>query len=121
MVQFENTVLPERRREAPKSKGHPCSASTSLVAASALNFAPKDTICAVVATNSTGLANATISAKWMYQGGILVSNGEENIAANGIAATTFHMAKPDSFRAGKYTLKVSVAGKPANTAAFEGK
>jgi hypothetical protein len=89
------------------------------IAAPSVTFAPKDTIYAVVATNSTGMASATISAHWTYQGGILVSNDDENIAANGPASTTFHIAKPDGFPAGKYTLEVSVAGKLANTATFE--
>ena len=89
------------------------------IAVPAVTFAPKDTIYAVVATNSTGMARATISAKWTYQGGILVSNGDENVAANGIASTTFHIAKPDGFPAGKYTLDVSVGGKVEQSVSFE--
>ena len=89
------------------------------VAAGNGTFAPKDTIYAVVTTNSTGMANATISAKWTYQGGIPVSSGDEKIAANGTAVSTFHIAKPDGFPVGKYMVEVSVDGKVANSASFD--
>ena len=82
-------------------------------------FAPKDTIYAVVTTNSTGMSNATVSAKWTFQGGVPVSSGEEKIAANGPATTTFHIAKPDGFPPGKYTVEVSIDGKVANSASFD--
>jgi hypothetical protein len=89
------------------------------VAASTVTFAPKDTIYAVVTTTSTGMADATVSAKWTFQGGIPVSSGEEKIAANGPATTTFHIAKPDGFPAGRYTVEVSIDGKVANSTQFD--
>jgi hypothetical protein len=82
-------------------------------------FAPKDTIYAVVTTNSSGMSNATVAAKWTYQGGVPVSSSEEKIAASGQATTTFHIAKPDGFPAGKYTVEVSIDGKVANVASFD--
>jgi hypothetical protein len=89
------------------------------VAASTVTFAQKDTIYAVVTTTSTGMANATVSAKWTYQGGVPVSTGEEKIAANGPATTTFHIAKPDGFPVGRYTIEVSIDGKVANSTSFD--
>ncbi|HEX6834270.1 MAG TPA: hypothetical protein VF132_12110, partial [Rudaea sp.] len=81
------------------------------IAAPATTFAPKDTIYAVVATNSTGSGTATVSAKWTYGEGQAVANGEEKISANGPATTTFHIAKPDGWPAGKYAVEISVDGK----------
>ncbi len=89
------------------------------VAASTVTFAPKDTIYAVVTTTSNGMVNATVSAKWTYQGGVPVSSGEEKIAANGPATTSFHIAKPDGFPAGRYTVEVSIDGKIANSTSFD--
>jgi hypothetical protein len=89
------------------------------VAASSVTFAPKDTIYAVVTTTSTGMANATVSAKWTYQGGVPVSSGEEKIAANGPATTTFHIAKPDGFPVGRYTIEISIDGKISNSTSFD--
>ena len=89
------------------------------VAANSVTFAPKDTIYAVVTTTSTGMANNTVSAKWTYQGGVPVSSGEEKIAANGPATTTFHIAKPDGFPAGRYTVEISIDGKVANSTSFD--
>ena len=89
------------------------------VVASGVTFAPKDTIYAVVTTTSTGMANATVSAKWTYQGGVPVSSGEEKIAANGPATTTFHIAKPDGFPVGRYTIEVSIDGKVVNSTMFD--
>jgi hypothetical protein len=89
------------------------------VAASTVTFAPKDTIYAVVTTTSTGKADATVSAKWTYQDGVPVSTGEEKISANGPATTTFHIAKPDGFPVGRYTIQVSIDGKVANSTSFD--
>jgi hypothetical protein len=89
------------------------------VAANTVTFAPKDTIYAVVTTTSTGMANATVSAKWTYQGGVPVSSGEEKIAANGPVTTTFHIAKPDGFPVGRYTVEIGIDGKVANSTMFD--
>ena len=89
------------------------------VAASIVTFAPKDTIYAVVTTTSSGRANATVSAKWTYQGGVPVSTGEEKIAANGTATSTFHIAKPDGFPVGRYTIETSIDGKVSNSTSFD--
>ena len=89
------------------------------IAAPSVSFSPKDTIYAVVATNSTGGAAATITAKWTYGDGQPVSNGEEKISANGPATTTFHISKPDGWPAGKYTVEIGVDGKSAYTMSFD--
>jgi hypothetical protein len=89
------------------------------VVANTVTFAPKDTIYAVVTTTSTGMDNATVSAKWSYQGGVPVNTSEEKIAANGPATTTFHIALPDGFPVGRYTVEVSIDGKVANSTSFD--
>lgn len=89
------------------------------IATASTTFAAKDTIYAVVATNSTGGGTATITAKWTYGEGQPVSSGEEKIAATGPATTTFHISKPDGWPVGKYAVEISVDGKSANTTAFE--
>lgn len=89
------------------------------VITSATTFAPKDTIYAVVTTNSTGTATATVAAKWTFGEGQLVNEGSQQIAANGAVTTTFHISKPDGFPAGKYAVAISIDGKPGNATAFE--
>jgi hypothetical protein len=89
------------------------------VAAPSTSFAPKDTIYAVVATNSSGQSNATVSAKWTFGDGQLVNESNEAIAANGPATTTFHISKPDGFPVGKYKVEISVDGKAGSSTDFE--
>lgn len=89
------------------------------IAASSTVFAPKDTIYAAVVTNSTGGGAATIGAKWTFGEGTPVNSSEQKIEANGPALTTFHVNKPDGWPAGKYTVQITVDGKPANSATFE--
>lgn len=91
-----------------------------MVTSSGLTFAPKDTIYAVVSTNSPGQANATINAKWTYgDDHSLVNSSDQKVSSNGMATTTFHISKPDGFPAGNYTLQVSVDGKVQSTTNFE--
>ena len=89
------------------------------VAANTVTFAPKDTIYAVITTTSTGMTNATVSAKWTYRGGVPISSGEEKVAANGAATTTFHIAKPDGFPVGRYIIEISIDGEVANSTSFD--
>jgi len=90
------------------------------VAASSTVFAPKDTIYASVATNSSGGGSASIAAKWTFGEGTPVSSSEQKIEANGPATTTFHISKPDGWPVGKYAVAISVDGKPtAATTTFE--
>jgi hypothetical protein len=98
--------------------GNSVGADGRIVAPSA-TFAPKDTIYAVVATNSSGSGSAKITAKWTFGDGQMVNTGDQTIVANGPATTTFHISKPDGWPAGKYQLEISIDGKPANSSSFE--
>jgi len=80
-------------------------------------FAARDTIFASVHT--TGAApNAILVARWIYQDGQVVNEGNENIAPTGDTYTEFHIAKPSGFPAGKYTLHVLVDGQEVQTKDF---
>lgn len=84
-------------------------------------YSPKDTIYAQVTTQSTGGAgNASIAANWTFGDGQPVNQSSESIStAAGTATTTFHVSKPDGWPPGKYTVQISVDGKPASNATFE--
>jgi len=87
------------------------------VANSTDTFAARDTIYASVHT--TGAApNAILVARWMYQDGQVVNEGNENISPTGDAYTEFHVAKPSGWPAGKYTLHVLVNGQEVQTKDF---
>ena len=91
------------------------------VTSPATTFAPKDTIYAQVVTTSTGGAGSvSIAAKWTYDQGQPVSQNTESVStASGTATTTFHISKPDGWPAGKYTVEISLDGKPATNATFD--
>ena len=80
-------------------------------------FGTRDTIVASVHT--TGSApNAILVARWIYQDGQVVSEGNENISPTGDAYTEFHIAKASGWPAGKYTLHLLVDGKEVQTKDF---
>ena len=81
-------------------------------------FAPVDTIYASVATNGTA-ESATLTARWSFENGQLVTEGSETIAPTGPAATEFHISKPDGWPAGKYKVEILLNGSPAATKEFE--
>lgn len=82
------------------------------------SFSPTDTIYVTVLT--TGSApSATLTAKWTYQDGQVVSESSQTIAPNGPAATEFHIVKPDGWPAGTYKVEVSLNGRSTGTKEFE--
>ena len=87
--------------------------------AASATFGAKDTIYAIVATNSTGATSNTLAAKWTFGEGTLVKNEEQKISANGAASTTFEISKPSGWPVGKYTVEISLDGKVVNTSGFE--
>ncbi len=89
-----------------------------MVTSSGLTFSPKDTIYAVVMTESSSQAEATVAAKWTF-GDQVVNNSEQKVSSNGMATTEFHISKPDGFPAGTYTVQISVNGKVESTINFE--
>ena len=88
------------------------------VTAPKTEFAPTDTIYAVV--NTSGSAQSvTLAAKWTYQDGQTVNESSQSIAPTGPAATAFQVAKPDGFPAGKYKVEITKDGSSAGTREFE--
>lgn len=79
------------------------------VASPATTFAKGDTIYASVATDGAS-PSVTLAARWTYERGQLVSEGSETIAPTGPAATEFHIANPDGWPAGTYTVEISANG-----------
>lgn len=72
-------------------------------------FSPRDTIYASVVT--TGSApNATVDARWTYEGQQVVKEDSRSIAPSGTEVTEFHISKPSGWPKGKYQVTVSVGG-----------
>jgi len=91
----------------------------ALSSAPMTTFSPKDTIYALVKTSSGSANPATISAKWMFNGSTLVNENKREVAAAGDSTTEFHIAKPDGWPTGKYSVAISVDGKQAGSKDFE--
>ena len=82
-------------------------------------FSPKDTIYALVTTNSSSTNPSTISARWTFGGGTLVNENKRQVAATGTSVTEFHIAKPDGWPTGKYSVAISIDDKPVGSKDFE--
>ena len=72
-------------------------------------FKPTDTIYAAVSTNGAA-ASSTITARWTFQDGQVVNESSQTIAPTGPAVTTFNIAKPDGWPAGRYKVEVLIDG-----------
>ncbi len=96
--------------------GNAVDASNSVTAPTE-TFGSKDTIYASVATNGSS-ASTPISAKWMFQDGQMVNESTQTIAPTGPAVTAFHIAKPDGWPLGQYTVEISMDGKVVDTKKF---
>ena len=77
------------------------------------------TLYASVATVGSS-TDATVDATWRYlEGrGQLVSKISQSIATDGPAITTFQVHNPDLWPEGKYTVDITVDGKPAASQDF---
>ena len=84
----------------------------------AASFAPSDTIYASIGTEGTS-PSLTLTARWTYEDGQLVSESSETIAPTGPATTEFHITKPDGFPPGRYRLEISANGTAAGARDFE--
>ena len=91
----------------------------ALSGAAATTFGAKDTIYALVATSSGSALPSTIVARWTFGGSTLVNESNRQVAAAGNSVTEFHISKPDGWPAGKYSVAVSIDGKPAGSKDFE--
>ena len=81
-------------------------------------FTPKDVIYATVITSGAS-PSAILKATWTFQDGQVVDTTERTIAPTGETATEFHIAKPDGFPVGKYTLDVYLDGNKVQTKTIE--
>jgi len=91
----------------------------ALSGAPSTTFSPKDTIYALVKTSSGSANPSTISAKWTFGGSTLVNESNRQVAAAGDSATEFHIAKPDGWPVGKYSVAISIDGKQVGSKDFE--
>jgi len=80
-------------------------------------FRPADTIYLSVETDGTA-PSTVLAARWSYQDGQVVKEQSETIAPSGPAHTEFHIAKPDGWPAGKYSVAVSLNGAAAGSRDF---
>jgi len=89
----------------------------------ATTFAPKDTIYASIATNTSdpmASVPGKLTAKWSHVDSNQTVNEEsKDIAFAGPGVTTFQIAKPDGWPAGKYKVEVSLDGAVVQTREFE--
>ena len=90
---------------------------SNAVTAPSETFASTDTIYASVATNGSS-ASTPITAKWMYQDGQMVNESTQTIAPTGPAVTAFHIAKPDGWPLGQYSVEISMDGAVVDTKKF---
>jgi len=88
------------------------------VSAPASSFAPADTIYASVSTEGAA-PSVTLTARWSYEDGQLVSESTETIAPTGPAVTEFHIAKPDGWPTGRYKVEIIADGRTAASREFE--
>lgn len=66
-------------------------------------------------------ANALLEARWRYlEGqGVLVNELSQAVATDGPAVTTFEVRNPNRWPAGRYSVQISLDGKPVAQQAFE--
>ena len=81
-------------------------------------FSPSDTIYVSILTDKPP-AGTSLSARWTYEDGQLVSEGRESLTSSQSTATEFHISKPDGFPAGRYKVEVALNGQPAGAREFE--
>jgi hypothetical protein len=91
----------------------------ALSGAASTTFGAKDTIYALVTTNSGSAAPATIAARWTFGGSTLVNESSRPVAATGNSVTEFHISKPDGWPVGHYSVAISVDGKAVGSKDFE--
>ena len=84
------------------------------------DFRPNDTIHAVV-RHEGAASGATLTARWTFQDGQVVSERSETISPTGTRAeyTHFMINKPGGWPRGKYTLRVLLNGTEVESEEFE--
>lgn len=82
------------------------------------DFARRDTVYAVVRTTGTAMS-ATLTGRFMFEDGQVVSERSETISPSGETYTEFHVSQPGGLPAGKYTFIVLLNGGEAERTEFE--
>jgi hypothetical protein len=82
------------------------------------SFTPTETIYVSVRTEGSA-SNATLKARWTYEGGQLVQESSRTIAPTGTAVTEFHIAKPGGWPKGSYKVEVFLDGNTVETESFK--
>lgn len=82
------------------------------------DFHPSDTIYASVVTDGAS-PSVSLTARWTYGDGQLVSESTRTIAPTGPAATEFHISKPDGWPVGRYKVEITANGVSAGSREFE--
>ena len=80
-------------------------------------FTPKDTIYVSVLTDGQP-TGSTLSARWTYEDGQVVSENRAPLGADR-QATEFHIAKPEGWPTGRYKVEIALNGQPAGSREFE--
>jgi len=84
---------------------------------SATNFAPTDTIYAVVSTKNAS-SGATLAAKWTSEDGKTIHEESTGIAPTGDTFTDFQYHSPTGLAPGKYKVEISLNGNVVNSVDF---
>jgi hypothetical protein len=84
---------------------------------SATNFAPTDTIYAVVSTKNAS-SGATLAAKWTSEDGKTIHEESTGIAPTGDTFTDFQYQSPTGLAPGKYKVEISLNGNVVNSVDF---
>ncbi len=100
--------------------GHEINAAREITAPTTHFTSDEKTLYASV-TTAGSTAKATLSARWDYLrgDGQLITRVSQQLAADGPATTTFTLQNPDLWPEGKYSVQISLDGKPVATQAFE--
>ncbi|CAN5254668.1 hypothetical protein BH23GEM2_BH23GEM2_16350 [soil metagenome] len=87
------------------------------VTSATTEFGTRDTIYAVVETNRA-TAGGTLAARWKFKDGQTVDESSRTIPANTESVTEFHIANPNGWPAGRYSVEILINGTPARTEVF---
>jgi hypothetical protein len=81
-------------------------------------FTAGDTIYASVITDGNS-PPVTLTARFSFEDGQVVSEVSQEIAPAGPAASEFHISNPDGWPQGRYRVEISADGAPVGSSEFE--
>ena len=82
------------------------------------NFGPKDSVYLDIRTRGTA-EKYTISSKWFYPDGEVITENSQVIQGAGPTSTIFSMSKPDGWAPGTYKVEISINGRLQQTKTFQ--